>query len=129
MRPNEISYRVIGAGMAVHASLGRGLLESAYEKAICHEFKRGSLKFRRQVALPVGYAGIHISPAYRVDFIVEETIVVEIKSVDAIVSVHRAQLLSYLKLTGLPLGLMLNFKVAHLRSGIVRIINAPESEM
>jgi GxxExxY protein len=129
MRPNEVSYKVIGVAMAVHSALGAGLLESAYEKALCLEFTRINLTYRRQVQLPVEYAGATISPAYRLDFIVEGCVVVEVKAVERILPVHRMQLLSYIKLAKLPLGLLINFKTAHLRDGIVRLINAPEADL
>jgi GxxExxY protein len=129
VRPNEVSYKVIGAAMAVHSALDAGLLESAYEKALCHEFTRLKLQYRRQVPLAVEYAGVTLSPAYKVDFIVENCVVVEIKAVEKILPVHRTQLLSYIKLAKLPLGLLLNFKVAHMRDGICRHVNAPEAEL
>jgi GxxExxY protein len=126
MRPNDVSYKVIGAAMTVHTTLGAGLLESAYEKCLCSEFFRRSLQYRRQVRVAVDYQGVIITPAFTVDFIVENCLVLEIKSVEKLLPLHRAQLLSYLKLTGLPLGLLLNFKVAHLRDGIRRVVNGPE---
>jgi GxxExxY protein len=129
MHPNDVSYRVIGAAMAVHSALGPGLLESAYEKALDHEFTRLKLRSRRQVPLAVEYDGVLLSPAYKVDFIVENCVVVEIKAVERLLPVHRTQLLSYIKLAKLPLGLLLNFKVAHMRDGICRQINAPENEL
>lgn len=129
MRPNEVSYKVIGAAMAVHSALGAGLLESAYEKALAHELTNVGLQFRRQVQLPVEYNGVKLSPAYRIDFVVENCVVVEVKAVEKILPVHRAQLLSYLKLAKLPLGLLINFKVAHLKDGICRRINAPEADL
>jgi GxxExxY protein len=129
MRPNEVSYNVIGAAMAVHSALGAGLLESAYEKALCHEFTRKGLKYRRQVQLPVEYAGVTLVPAYRIDFVIEDSVVVEVKAVEKILPVHRTQLLSYIKLAKLPLGLLINFKVAHLKDGICRRINAPEADL
>jgi GxxExxY protein len=129
MRPNEISYKVIGAAMHVHTAKGPSLVESAYEKCLCRAFSTACLQFRRQVALPVEYDGVQISPAYKVGFIVENCVVVEVKCVERVLALHEAQLLSYLKLTGLPLGLLLNFKVAHMRDGITRRINAPEHEL
>ena len=129
MRPNEVSYKVIGAAMAVHSALGPGLLESAYEKAIGHEFTRMNLKHRRQVPLTVEYAGVKLSATYRLDFIVADCLVVEVKAVEKLLPVHRAQLLSYIKLANLPLGLLINFKTAHLRDGICRQINAPEAAL
>ena len=129
MRPNEISYKVIGAAMRVHTALGVGLLESVYEKCLSNEFTRASLQFRRQARMPVVYDGTTITQAYTIDFVVENLVVVEIKCVERLLPVHRAQLLSYLKLTALPLGLLLNFRVPHLRDGIVRVINAPEVDL
>jgi GxxExxY protein len=129
MRPNDVSYKVIGAAMAVHSALGAGLLESAYEKALCLEFTRINLKYRRQVQLPVEYGGAKISPAYRLDFVVENCVVVELKAVEKILPMHRSQLLSYIKLAKLPLGLLINFKTAHLKDGICRQINAPEADL
>jgi len=115
--------------MRVHTDKGPGLVESAYDKCMCHALTNAGLHFKRQVALPVEYNGVHILPAYKVDFIVENCVVVEIKCVEKVLAVHEAQLVSYLKLTGLPLGLLLNFKVAHMRHGITRRINAPEKEL
>jgi len=129
MRPNEISYRIIGAAMRVHTDKGPSLVESAYEKCMCHAMTKAGLQFRRQVALPVDYDGVRISPAFKIDFIVETCVVVEIKCVEKVLAVHEAQLLSYIKLTGLPLGLLLNFKVAHMRDDITRKVNAPERDL
>jgi GxxExxY protein len=129
MRPNEISYKVIGAAMDVHTAMGPGLVESAYEKCLCKALNKAGLRFRRQVALPVEYDGVRILPAFKVDFIVEQRVVIEIKCVEKVLPIHEAQLVSYLKLSRLPLGLLLNFKVAHMRSGITRKVNAPEHEL
>jgi GxxExxY protein len=129
MRPNEISYKVIGAAFKVHTALGVGLLESVYEKCLCTEFCQSQLHFQRQVRLSVSYDSTTITPAYRIDFIVESLVVVEIKCVEKVLPIHRTQLLSYPRLAKLPLGLLLNFKVAHMRDGIARIINAPEAEL
>src|SRR5262245_60579894 len=115
--------------MRVHTALGAGLLESVYEKCLSNEFSRASLQFRRQVRLPVVYDGATITPARKVDFIVESRVVVEIKCVEKLLPIHKAQLLSYLKLTTLPLGLLLNFRVPHMRDGIGRVINAPEADL
>ena len=129
MRPNEVSYKVIGAAMRVHTALGAGLLESAYDKCLGLEFKRIGLQFQHQVRLPVNYEGVELPAAYCVDFIVEKCIIVEIKCVEKLLPVHKAQVLSYLKLSGHKLGLLINFNVPHLRQGIRRIINGPESEL
>jgi GxxExxY protein len=95
LRPNDVSYQVIGAAMTVHTRLGAGLLESAYEKCLCSEFFRRSLQYRRQVRVGVDYQGVTITPAFTVDFIVENCLVLEIKSVEKLLPVHRAQLRSY----------------------------------
>lgn len=90
---------------------------------------RANLQYRHQASLPVDYEGVKISPAYKIDFVVERCLVLEIKCVERVLPVHRTQLLSYLKLAKLPLGLLLNFKVPHLREGITRVINAPEADL
>jgi GxxExxY protein len=129
MRPNETSHIVIGAALRVHSALGAGVLESACDACLYYELTKAGLQFEHQVHLPIVYEGIQLSTAYRVDFIVENCLVVEIKCVEKVMRVHRAQLLSYLKLTGLRLGLLLNFNVPHMRDGIHRVINGPESDL
>ena len=129
MRPNAVSYKVIGAAMNVHTKMGPSLVEAAYDKCMCHAMTKAGLQFRRQVALPVDYDGVRISPAFKIDFIVENCVVVEIKCIEKVLAVHEAQLLSYIKLTGLPLGLLLNSKVAHMRHGVTRKVNAPECDL
>jgi len=129
MKPNAASHRVIGAAMKVHSALGAGVLESAYQSCICHQFAEDGLHFQHQVRLPVVYCGIELPVAYRVDFIVENCLIVEIKCVEKLLPVHRAQLLSYLRLSGYKLGLLINFNVPHLRQGIKRVINGPEDEL
>jgi GxxExxY protein len=129
MRPNETSHIVIGAALRVHSALGAGVLESACDACLYYELTKAGLQFEHQVHLPLVYEGIQLSTAYRVDFIVENCLVVEIKCVERVLRVHRAQLLSYLKLTGHKLGLLLNFNVPHMRDGIHRVINGPESEL
>jgi GxxExxY protein len=129
MRPNEASYKVIGAAMRVHTALGAGILESAYDTCMCYELAQSGLHFEHQVRLPIIYQGNRLSPAYRIDFVVEKCLVLEIKCVEKVLPVHRAQVLSYLRLTGLLLGLLLNFNVPHIRDGITRVINGPESEL
>ena len=127
--PNAVSYRVIGAALRVHSALGAGVLETVYEKYLCHELTRSDLQFQHQVRCTMSHDGVKLQRGYTIDFIVEKCVILEIKSVERVLPVHRAQLLSYLKLTGLPLGLLLNFKVPHMRDGIERFINAPESEL
>ena len=123
MDPNQISGAVIDAGMTVHTALGPGLLESAYEDCLIHELKKRGLAAASQVALPVVYDGVRIDVGYRIDLIVEDSVIVELKAVDALLPIHQAQLLSYLKLSGRKLGLLMNFNVLHLKDGIKRVVN------
>jgi len=129
MRPNEASQIVIGAAMKVHTALGAGILESAYDACLLYELTKAGLHFDHQITLPIVYEGIQLPTAYRVDFIVEGCLILELKCVERILSVHRAQLLSYLRLTGHKLGLLLNFNVAHMRDGVHRVINGSENEL
>ena len=129
MRPNEASRAVIDASMRVHSALGAGLLESAISACLLYEFTRSGLHVQHQVHLPVTYQEIRLPVAYRVDFIVENCLIVEIKCVEKLLPVHLAQVLSYLKLSGLKLGLLINFNVPHLRQGIRRVINGPEADL
>jgi GxxExxY protein len=98
-------------------------LESAYEACLAHELRKAGLRVETQVALPVVYDGIRLDVGYRIDILVEDAVIVEIKACDAITAVHQAQLMSYLKLSGKTLGLLINFHVAHLKNGIKRIVN------
>jgi len=119
----EISHAVITAAMRVHSELGPGLLESAYTACLQHELKKAGLKADAQVGLPVVYDGVKLDLGYRIDLLVEDLVIVELKSVDAIAPVHQAQIISYLKLSGRSLGLLINFNVAHLKDGIKRFVN------
>lgn len=114
---------MIGAAMRVHSALGPGLLESAYELCLVHELNKAGLKVVRQIALPVFYDGIHLDAGYRLDVVVEDKIVLELKAVDRLQALHTAQLVSYLRLGRYPLGYLLNFNVVHMRDGIKRVIN------
>jgi GxxExxY protein len=129
MKPNAASHIVIGAALRIHTELGPGILESAYEACLCYELGKAGLAIEQQVALPIVYAGVKLSTGYRVDFIVEKCLVLELKCVEKVLPVHKAQLLSYLRLSGMKLGLLLNFNVRHLKDGIHRVINGPESEL
>ena len=120
---NEISSKIIGAAIEVHKHLGPGLLESAYEECLCHELELREIKFDRQKKLPVEYKGRKLDCGYRLDFLVEDKIVLELKSCENIEPIHKAQLLTYLKLTELNLGLLLNFNVPYMRDGILRVVN------
>ena len=125
MKDDEITERVIGAAIEVHRTLGPGLLESAYEICLCHELQLQGLKFERQVHLPVVYKGVKLDASYRIDIIVEGRIILELKAVDSILPIHTAQLLSYLKLTNLQKGLILNFKAEILIKGLKRVSLTP----
>ena len=120
---NKLSSKIIGAAIEVHKALGPGLLESAYEECICHEMSYGGLSLERQKPLPIRYKGIKLDCGYRLDVVVVNAIILELKSCDKIEPIHKAQLLTYLKLSGLNLGLILNFNVSVMKDGIVRIVN------
>jgi GxxExxY protein len=117
-----VTQKVIGAAIEVHRMLGPGLLESAYEQCLCREMALRGIPFQRQVHLPVDYKGIHVDCCYRLDLLVEESVVVEVKSVSAIEPVHEAQLFTYMRLGGWQLGLLINFNVTMLKNGIRRRI-------
>ena len=107
----------------VHTKLGPGLLESAYEICLFHELRKRGLQVSCQVSLPIEYDGIKLDAGYRLDMLVNESVIIELKSVDSLLPIHTAQLLSYLKLSGKKLGLLINFNVVHLRQGIKRVVN------
>jgi GxxExxY protein len=119
----ESGHLVIGAAIKVHSAVGPGLLESAYESCLLYELEKQKLPVRKQVLIPIRYEDLTVDNGYRVDLLVGERVVVELKVVETILSVHRAQLLSYLRLGGFKLGYLLNFHVALMRDGIVRIVN------
>ena len=119
----ELTGRIIDAAMKVHTALGPGLLESAYEKCLLFELHRRDLQAESQVELPISYDGVHIDAGYRMDLLVENTVIVELKAVQQIEPIHTAQLLSYLKLANKPVGLLMNFHVVHPKEGIKRLVN------
>ncbi len=123
MQTNAVSGEIIDAAMKVHSALGPGLLESAYRACLAHELLKRGFTVRREVLVPVHYEGIVVDAAYRIDLLVEESVVVEIKTVASIISVHEAQLLSQIKLGNYRLGLLINFNVPHLKDGILRKVN------
>lgn len=123
MELNKISEEIIGAAMQVHTTLGPGLLESAYEACLKYELEKNGLKVLSQVGLPIIYDGIKIDIGYRLDLLVEDAVIVELKAVKELTPLHNAQLLSYLKLSELQLGLLINFNVVRLKSGIKRMVN------
>jgi GxxExxY protein len=120
---NEIGKKILGCALAVHKTLGPGLLEGAYEACLAHEIGKTGLHYQRQLTLPLVYDGIVVETGYRLDLVVNGRVVVEIKAVETLIEVHRAQLLSYLKLGGYRLGYLLNFNVPMMRRGIVRMAN------
>jgi GxxExxY protein len=120
MTVNEMTKSIIGAGVEVHRALGPGLLESAYVQCLCREFHLRGLEFVREQSVPVIYKGLKLDCGYRVDFVIAGTVVLEIKSVEAILPVHEAQLLTYLKLGGWKAGLLMNFNVPILTDGGIK---------
>lgn len=120
---NNLTSNIIGAAIEVHKHLGPGLLESAYEECLCHELELRNIAYERQKALPIEYKEIRLDCDYRLDIVVEGLVILELKSCETIVDIHKAQLLTYLKLSGLKLGLILNFNVQVLKGGIVRVVD------
>jgi GxxExxY protein len=119
---NELSHRVIGLCIEVHRELGPGLLESVYEEALAFELVRAGMKFQRQEEVPLLYKGMPLADGYRLDFVIEEQLVVELKAVQELLPIHHAQLLTYLKLNRRSLGLLINFNVPVLKDGIRRVV-------
>lgn len=119
---DSLTEQIIGAAIQVHRELGPGLLESAYEACLCHELSQNCLKIERQETVPIFYKGIRLDAGYRLDLIIEDLIIIEIKAVSALLPIHEAQLLSYLKLIGRGRGLLINFNVKMLKQGIRRLV-------
>jgi len=129
LRPNAASYKVSGCALRVHSAIAPGSLERAVAACMKHEMTTAGLHIEQEVTIPLVYDGIRIPLAYRADFIVENCLVVEIKCVAAILPIHRAQVVNYLKHSGLRLGLILNFNVPHMKQGIHRVINGREADL
>ena len=123
MIENEISFKIIGCAMELHRKVGPGLLESAYENALAYELKNAGLMVQQQLAMPFMYKEIKMDVGYRLDLLVENKVIVEIKSVENLAPVHYSQVLTYLKLSGLKLGLLINFNSKLLKDGIHRIVH------
>ena len=119
---DPITALLIGAAIEVHRVLGPGLLESAYEECLCHELSLRSIAFQRQLVLPVDYKGVRLDCGYRLDIVLPGKLIIEVKAVEALAPIHDAQLLTYLKLSGIRTGLLLNFNVPLLRDGIRRLV-------
>ena len=116
----EITEAIIGSAIEVHKALGPGLLESAYEECLCYELNLRGISYKRQVDLPVTYKAVKLDCGYRLDLVVEDAVILELKSVEKLLPIHEAQLLTYLRLSGKRVGLLMNFNVATLKDGIVR---------
>jgi GxxExxY protein len=123
MSENELSKIVFDLGLKVHRNLGPGLLESSYEECLFYELKKSTLKVERQKILPVIYEGIQMETSYRIDIMIEDKIIIELKSVELVNDLHLAQLLTYLKLSNCKLGLLINFNVPLFKNGVKRVIN------
>ena len=123
MNLNSITEKIIGACIAIHRELGPGLLESAYEECLAFELEQAGLAFRRQQALPVAYKGVRLDCGYRMDLVVEDSVIVELKTVEKLLPIHEAQLLTYLKLSGCSVGLLINFQVPVLKDGVRRLVS------
>jgi GxxExxY protein len=123
MIENEISEKIIGLAIEVHKSLGPGLLESAYLECLCYELQKAGLYVEKQKSLPLVYKSVKLDAGYRLDLIVENKVIIEIKSVEALNDIHVAQVLTYLKISGHKLGLLMNFNVLRLKDGLKRLVN------
>ncbi|HIJ61856.1 MAG TPA: GxxExxY protein [Rhodospirillaceae bacterium] len=119
---DPVSRIVIGLAIEVHRTLGPGLLESAYEECLCHELSQNNIAYRRQVAVPVIYKGLKLDCGYRLDIVADQSLIIEIKAVERLLPIHDAQIMTYLKLTGIHAGLLLNFHSVVLRDGLRRIV-------
>ena len=119
---DPLTERVIGLAIEVHRALGPGLLESAYEDCLCYELRAAGISFARQIALPIRYKTLQLESGFKIDVLVQQSLVLELKAVERLLPVHEAQLLTYLKLGGFPTGLLLNFHIAVLKDGIRRMV-------
>jgi len=119
---DKLSNQIIGCAIEVHKNLGPGLLESTYEQCLAYELKRSDILFKLQHPLPVQYKGIKLECGYRIDMLIGNKVIVELKSVDSILPIHQAQLLTYMKLSGMGIGLLMNFNVKYMKTGIKRMV-------
>jgi len=123
MNENELSKIIVDCCFKVHKKLGPGLLESVYEEVLFYELNKNNLRCERQVEVPVVYESVEMNIGFKADIIVEDKVIIELKSVETVLPVHKKQLLTYLKLTGMKLGLLVNFNVDLIKNGITRIVN------
>ena len=119
---NQLTYQIIGCAYEVHKTLGPGLLESTYETCLCYELEKAGIKYEKQKELIINYKGVRIDNGYRIDILVENDIIIELKSVEALLPVHTAQIMTYIKLSKKRIGLLINFNVTNLQNGIHRYI-------
>jgi GxxExxY protein len=119
---NDLTGQIVGSAIEVHKVLGPGLLESVYEECLCHEFDLRQISYKRQHSVPVQYKGAKLDCGYRIDILVDDRVILELKAVDRLEPIHEAQTLTYLKLTRLKVGLLINFNVSVLKDGIKRLI-------
>ena len=120
---NAVTHSIIAAAIEVHRHLGPGLLESAYQECVCLELSRMGVSFRREVALPLAYKGLKLDCSYRIDLLVEDSVIVELKAIEQLLPIHSSQLLTYLRAAQKPVGLLINFNVLVLKDGINRVVN------
>ncbi len=123
MNENEIAREIVDAAYRVHTRLGPGLLETVYEVVLAHELKKRGLRVKRQAPVPISYDGMSFDEAFRADLVVEEKVIIELKSVENVLPVHKKQLLTYLRLTERKLGLLVNFGAALIKDGLFRVVN------
>ena len=126
LRLNEITGAIVNSAMKVHSLLGPGLLESAYQACLAQELRSRGFEVATEVAQPVVYEGQKLEVGYRIDVVVEHRVLVEVKSVEALHPIHQAQLLSYMRLSGMPVGLLINFNVLHLKDGVKRMVDGED---
>jgi GxxExxY protein len=124
LEENKVGDLIVASALRVHTALGPGLLESAYEACLAYELGKHGLDVRQQVPIPLQYEGVALDVGYRLDLLVAQLVIIELKAIEKVLPLHKAQLLCYLKLSKLRLGYMLNFNVAHMRDGIKRVVNA-----
>ena len=124
----DLTDRVIGLAIAVHKELGPGLLESAYETCLAFELKHACIPFRRQVPMPIVYRGFHLDTGFRADLLIAEELILEIKAADRLIPAHEAQILTYLRMSGCPVGLLLNFNAVLLKDGLRRFVRSRRGE-
>jgi len=128
MNENELSHEIIGAALEVHRALGPGILESAYEECLARELALRAVPYQRQVLLPISYKGVAVDAGYRLDLLVANLVIVELKAVDHLLPIHEAQVLTYLRLSGRRLGMLMNFNCVRLKDGIKRLVLGLEDD-